>query len=551
MTPAELAVLLHELIAGWENEVVEFKEANDNFSTSDIGKYFSALSNEANLSGADAGWLVFGVNNSTRKVVGTEFRRDPERLQGLRRQIADGSGSSLRGIHELAHADGRVLLFEIPPAPPGLPTGWNGHFYAREGEHVRALSKAKRDAIRRQSRNDDWSAVAVPGASLDDLDPEAVALARRAFASRHGARHTVEQVESWPVDTFLARAQLTQAGLLTRAALLLLGKPESAHHLSPLLAEITWRLMGTERAYAHYGPPFLTASTAIYDRLRNYQIRLLQPGTLLQVEIQKYERKSLLEALHNCVAHADYHTGARIVVQEYEDRIVFTNEGDFIEGKPDDYILEERQPRIYRNPALVQAMTQLNMIDHLGSGIPLIHRSQRARFLPMPDYDLDSEPGAVKLTIYGAVIDEHYTDLLMAGADLPLEDVLALDRVQKGRPVPREVGDRLRRLGLIEGRRPRYRVAAQVAAMTGNLADYVRTRPQADTHYLTLVTDFLTRNGSASRQDIDVLLKPILSEALTDEQKANKISNLLARLRREGRVRNEGTRAQPRWVLLP
>lgn len=550
MTPAELAVLLNRLIDSWESEVVEFKEANDNFSTPDIGKYFSALSNEANLAGADAGWLVFGVRNSVRKVVGTTFRQDPDRLQGLKNQIADGSGSSLRGIHELDHPDGRVLLFEIPPAPPGLPTAWNGHYYAREGEHLRALTEPKRDAIRRQSRSDDWSAVTVPEAGPHDLNPEAVTVARRAFASRHAARHTTEQVEGWPLQVFLARAQLTRSGHLTRAALLLLGKPESAQHLSPLLAEITWRLMGAERAYEHYKPPFLTATTAIYERLRNYQIRLLQPGTLLQVEIPKYERKSILEALHNCIAHADYRSGARIVVQEYDDRIVFINEGSFIEGQPDDYIFEERQPRVYRNPALVEAMTQLNMIDHLGSGIPLIHRSQRARFLPMPDYDLGSEPNAVKLTIPGAVIDEHYTDLLMASTEMPLEDVLALDRVQKGRPVPREVADRLRRQGLVEGRRPHYRVSAHVAAATGNLADYVRTRPQTDAHYLTLITDFLTRNGSASRQDIDVLLKPILSDALTDEQKANKISNLLARLRRDQRIRNEGSRSQPRWVLL-
>lgn len=550
MTPAELTALLDRLVAGWENEVVEFKEAGDNFPTSDIGKYFSALSNEANLGGVDAGWLVFGVKNATREVVGTEFRRDPERLQGLKNQIADGSGSSLRGIHELAHPKGRVVLFEIPPAPPGLPTGWNGHFYAREGEHLRALSEAKRDAIRRQGRNDDWSAATVPQAGPDDLDPDAVALARRAFASRHAERHTVEQVESWPLDVFLARAQLTRSGQLTRAALLLLGKPEATHHLSPLLAEITWRLMGSDRAYEHYKPPFLTASTALFERLRNYQIRLLQPGTLLQVEIQKYERKSILEALHNCIAHADYRSGARIVVQEHDDRIVFINEGSFIEGKPDDYILEERQPRIYRNPALVEAMTQLNMIDHLGSGIPLIHRLQRARFLPMPDYDLDSEPNAVKLTIYGAVIDEHYTDLLMAGAALPLEDVLSLDCVQKGRAIPKETADRLRRQRLIEGRRPNYRVSGEIAALTGNLADYVRTRPQADTHYRTLLLDFLSRSGGASRQDIDVLLRPILSDALTAEQKTNKISNLLAQLRRDGAIRNAGSRKQPTWVRL-
>ncbi len=48
-TAAPLEQTLRQLIAQWEGECVEFKEANDNFPTSDIGKYFSALANEANL----------------------------------------------------------------------------------------------------------------------------------------------------------------------------------------------------------------------------------------------------------------------------------------------------------------------------------------------------------------------------------------------------------------------------------------------------------------------------------------------------------------------
>lgn len=63
MEQGELTELLAGLIATWENEVVEFKQANNDYSTDDIGKYFSALANEANLYEVDAGWLVFGVHN--------------------------------------------------------------------------------------------------------------------------------------------------------------------------------------------------------------------------------------------------------------------------------------------------------------------------------------------------------------------------------------------------------------------------------------------------------------------------------------------------------
>ncbi|MGK2897295.1 MAG: AlbA family DNA-binding domain-containing protein [Burkholderiaceae bacterium] len=123
MDSAALTALLDELIAAWENEVAEFKQAGDGFSTDDIGKYFSALANEANLRGAERAWLVFGVHNKTRAVVGTEYRREPERLQSLKQQIAENTTPRItfRDIHELQHAGGRVLLFEVPAAPRGMP----------------------------------------------------------------------------------------------------------------------------------------------------------------------------------------------------------------------------------------------------------------------------------------------------------------------------------------------------------------------------------------------------------------------------------------------
>ena len=123
MNPPTTATTLHQLIAGWEGECVEFKEANDNFPTSDIGKYFSALSNEANLRSRSAAWLVFGVRNRDRAIVGTTYRENPERLHSLKKQIADGADPSItfREIHELDLPEGRVILFEIPAAPRGTP----------------------------------------------------------------------------------------------------------------------------------------------------------------------------------------------------------------------------------------------------------------------------------------------------------------------------------------------------------------------------------------------------------------------------------------------
>ena len=79
MTHEELMALLDRLISEWESEVVEFKEAGAGYSLHDIGKYFSALSNEANLRGQERAWLVLGVVNKTRKVKECEFGKEPGR----------------------------------------------------------------------------------------------------------------------------------------------------------------------------------------------------------------------------------------------------------------------------------------------------------------------------------------------------------------------------------------------------------------------------------------------------------------------------------------
>ena len=139
MDQAALTSLLAQLIANWEDEVVEFKEAGKDYDTDKIGRYFSALSNEANLRNAERGWLVFGVNDKSRKVVGTAYRPEIERLLGLKNQMRDGTEPSvtLRNIHVLIDEDGhRVILFEIPAAPRGMPISWSGHYYARAGESL-------------------------------------------------------------------------------------------------------------------------------------------------------------------------------------------------------------------------------------------------------------------------------------------------------------------------------------------------------------------------------------------------------------------------------
>lgn len=546
----ELQALLAELIACSESEVVEFKQATDAYGTDDIGKYFAALANEANLRGAECGWLIFGVNNRTRSVVGTDYRPEAGRLHSLKMQIAQNSDPRMtfRDIHELHHADGRVLLFQIPAAPRGMAIAWKGHYYARAGESLVPLGLDKLDEIRNQTLAQDWTAQVVAGVTLDDLDEAATHKARDYFAQKHANRFATDEVAAWPLATFLDRARLTQDGAITRTALLLLGKREAAHWLNPNPAQLTWKLEGQERAYEHFAPPFLISTTALYQRIRNVQLRILPQDELIPVEVAKYDQRIVLEALHNCIAHQDYARNGRVVVTERPDRLLFENVGGFFEGQPDEYIGGEKTPLRYRNPFLTQAMSELNMIDTMGYGIHSIYKGQVRRYFPLPDYDL-SAPHAVKMTLYGGVVDPAYSRLLIQNTDLPLADVLALDRVQKKLSIPDDAAGRLRRSGLIEGRKPNYFVSASVAKATASVADYIRTRGQDDAFYLKLITDYLTLKGEASRADFNQLLLDKLSDALSDQQKARKISGLLTKLRKQGAIVNAGSDTAPKWKL--
>ena len=152
--------------------------------------------------------------------------------------------------------------------------------------------------------------------------------------------------------------------------------------------------------------------------------------------------------------------------------------------------------------------------------------------------------------MHGCVVDPAYSWLLIQKADLPLFAILALVRVQKKLPISAEMTRKLRRDGLIEGRKPNIHVSAAVAKATAHKAEYIKTRAQSDDFYCKLITDYLSEFGEASRSDIDELLLDSLSKALSSDQKKKKVANLLSRLRNAGIIRNKGIRSKSKWVLV-
>ena len=177
MTDRQLLKILSDLRSlPAETEVIEFKEAKENYDFAKLGKYFSALSNEANLKGKPEAWLVFGIENKHRNIVGSNYRINRPQLDSLKGEVANKTTNRITfiEIHELMQPEGRVVMFQIPAAPKGIPVAWDGHFYGRDGEELSPLNLEKIERIRRQMMHNDWSAEICPDATLKDLDREKV-----------------------------------------------------------------------------------------------------------------------------------------------------------------------------------------------------------------------------------------------------------------------------------------------------------------------------------------------------------------------------------------
>lgn len=552
-TDNQLKEKIVQMIDDFESEVVEFKEAKSNYSFNDIGKYFSALSNEANIRGFQEAWLIFGISND-KKFVGTEFRKQGS-LQNLKKELVNGTNERLTfmEIYELTMERCRVVAFQIPPAIRGIPTTWQGAAYAREHESVCPLPMNKVDLIRSQIGMD-WSKEIVEEASMDDLDSEAVARARELFSKRQSDRKKAQEVLNKLSDIeVLNKAGITIKGKITRTALLLLGNSESAHYFDGFIPRITWTLYNADnsvKTYEHFDMPMLLAVDKVYSRIRNIKYRYIAgQQTLFPDEVDQYEPELIKEIINNCIAHQDYRLRGKINVEEFEDKLVFINEGAFIPETIEQALEPGYKPPYYRNVFLCNAMVNLYMIDTNSMGIPMMYQIQRDKCFPLPTYDLNTI-NRVKVTVYGKILDKNYTQLLYSDTDLNMRTVFLLDQVQKHEVISKESFKNLKKRGLVEGRYPNIFVSFKVADIVGQKAEYVRNKGLDDDICKQLIIKALESMGEASKQELMEVLEKVLPEVLSDEQKSKKVSNLLQAMKRENIIMAKGTNRYAKWQLI-
>lgn len=553
----EMILTLYSLIDNWEDEVVEFKEAGKDYDRDKIGRYFSALSNEANLRGLQYGWLVFGVNNKKRKIVGTEYRNS-NGLDTLKHEIGSATtgGISFIDIYEIfpivEGKEKRVIMFQIPAAITAVPTGWHNQEYGRDGESLVPLSEEKRERIRRQVRLD-WSKRFIPNATIEHLDADAIAIARNKYKEKMNEQYIADEVDQMADEEFLERRKLVVNGKVTNAAMLLLGN-SAYDYLFESVPEASWRIYDSKemvKDYKIFKIPFITLSDRILENIRNLTYRYMPDQmTLFPMETKQYDTWVLRELLNNCIAHSNYSLGGRIYVNEFEDELILTNPGSFIPGSIEPILNPGYTSPFYRNQLLAEAMVMFKMIDTETTGIRRVFHIQREKFFPLPDYDITSNDH-VKVSIYGKEINEKFTYLLHDNDDLNLVTVYLLDQVQKGKAISKEATAHLRKHKLVEGRVNNLYLAAPLAKTAEDKAQYIKNKAFDNKYYQDMIVNYLEEFGKANKAAIRDLLVGKFPDTLSSSQKERKVLTLLTALKRKGIVTTDSDNKQiSHWILV-
>ena len=530
----------------------EFKNLKNSFCGDEKDDVISYVSAIANMEG---GFLVVGVHDKTLEIVGTDtYNYDRQKaILRLTDRCANLSSEGL-DIEEFITDDTKkkVWVISIPKHRPKLPVYAHDKAWQRIEDSLVELTSERLNAILEEtSPTYDWSAETIIEATIDDLDSRALQKAREEYKSVHP--RLAEEVDAWSDMELLSRAGVAAKGKLTRAAILLLGKPTAVHYLAPSVATVTWVLVDEhdeKRDYEHFTIPFLLTVDEALAKIRNLNQRILPGGTLFPDIVKQYDEYSIREILHNAIAHQDYTMQERVTMVETPNSVTFSNGGYFLPGSVRNAIEQTGPQKYYRNYALCQGMVSFNMIDTIGRGIRKVFTEQQKRYFPMPDYQIDQAKKEVSVKIYGKLINEQYYRLLKANPDLSLYDCIALDMVQKHETIDKDIAARLRKLHLVEGRYPKLFLSAYTAKTVDNKelkTEYIRNKSFNDLHFKDMIVQYLRSFGGATRSELNTLLQTKLSDVLTEEQKIRKIGNMLSALKKDGVIRLS---EKKKWILV-
>ena len=514
----------------------EFKNLKNSFCGDEKNDVISYVSAIANMDGGD---LVIGVHDKTLEIVGTDtYNYDKQKaILRLTERCVNLSTEDLY-IDEFITDDTnrKVWVIHIPKHLPKRPVFAHNKAWQRIEDSLVEMTTERMSTILDEPifSETDWSAQIVSDATIDDLDEVAIAKARMMFKKVH-SRIPEAEVNAWTVETFLSKCGIMKNGGITRAAIILLGKYESAFKLRPAVVQVTWTRRDEKQDvvdYEHFTVPFILTVDEILSKIENLTMREMPGGTLFPDTMKQYDDYTIREALHNCIAHQDYTMQQRINFVENPTYLYYSNAGSFIPGTLENALTNEEPQAYFRNECLCRAMVDFNMIDTVSRGIKKMFNEQWRRHFPMPDYEIDAKNRKVSVRIYGNEINKQYTNLLKTNDSLTLWDCISLDAVQKGRTIHEDVAQNLLNRGLIEGEAPNSTISLGIAKATNQLQGYTKQKGLDKEKMKQMILQYLKNAGTdgAKRDSIYEYIKDVMPQVKTHEQQLRLLGDILSAL---------------------
>lgn len=518
-----------------ETEHVEFKEAKNRYDFDELTKYCCALANEG------GGSIILGVTDrKPRRIVGTTAFDPPDsRKQSLFNRLRWRVE-----VAEILSVDGRVLAFNVPGRPSGLPLHYDGRYWMRIGSELKPMSPEQLTTILREA-TPDYSAEIVDAASDRDLDHRAVETFRSLWARKSGGA----EVSSWPVSELLENSGLVVEDRLTYAALILLGTSEALRrHLAQ--AELVYEYRSAEGVTEYqqrreFRAGFLAWSDDIWSliNLRN-DVQQFRDG-LFQYDIPTFGEDTVREAILNALCHREYRDGGSIWVRQYPRLLEVENPGGFPAGITPANILTRQKPR---NRRIAEALALSGFVERSGQGVDRMFKQSIRQGKPLPDYAA-SDASTVVLRLRGEVGDPRFVRFLEQIGNETLshfsvQDFLVVDHVHREEAVPDALAGHVSKLldsGIIErvGRR-RFILSRRFFAHLGRAGTYTRKRGLDFETEKELLAKHIRDSGGRGVPMGELL------QVLPNRDRTH-VKRLLGALRDEGRAHVRGTTRAARW----
>lgn len=427
------------LIAGGETLRVEFKSERQ-AGLSDR-KLVEAVACMANRDDEGEGWVLVGVEDDG-EVTGARPRHqaagtDPLRVQALvsnrtrpalavQAEWVAVAGKNLlairvpRGRAPVGTADGRYLRRAL--GGDGKPACVPFHF------HEMSARQADLGVF-------DHSALELPGAGFDVLDPLEFARYRRAIREHRGGDEALLGLDDLELAKALGAVKTLNGEVVVRVlGLLLFGREDALAERLPTHELAFQALTGTTVDLNEFFRwPVLRALEAVEARA---QARRSERELMLGMErvgVPNVSPSAFREALANALTHRDYTRLGAVHVQWRAGEISISNPGGLPDGvRLGNLLVTPPRPR---NPLLADALKRAGIVERTARGVDLIFAEQVRCGHPAPRYETDGQTG-VNLTLG---CDEPDLGLVRLRIEeerrngaLTLPQLLLLDRIWRG-----------------------------------------------------------------------------------------------------------------------